>query len=390
MAFPPSAANGNPAGRVERGTRAAAALSTHRTMPDDLPPLPQHGTVELRGIRIDAYSVDLPIGDGQLGDRASHRAFDAILTEWRRRLVRGGGADPFGIDADDEVPREALDAALAGGAPEAAGLVQGAIEDFARNLSAVIRRFLAMEDWGGTQRVVIGGGFRSARIGEIALGRAGVLLKSEGVNVTVAPIRHDPDEAGLIGAARLVPSRLLGDSDAVLTCDLGGTSFRAGVVLPRLGVAPDLSAAGVWRTQQWRHAKERVHRDASVVRLAGMIAGLATEARAAGFQLCPVVAVGAPGTVEPDGRIAAGADNLPGDWHDDAFRFPEMLAAALRNEGHLDCAVVLHNDAVVQGLSEASFQRDVARWAVLTIGTGLGNARFTNLPSVRLSPAPAA
>jgi predicted NBD/HSP70 family sugar kinase len=67
-----------------------------------------------------------------------------------------------------------------------------------------------------------------------------------------------------------------------------------------------------------------------------------------------------------------------------------MLAAALRNEGHLDCAVVLHNDAVVQGLSEASFQRDVARWAVLTIGTGLGNARFTNLPSVRLSPAPAA
>ncbi len=40
--------------------------------------------------------------------------------------------------------------------------------------------------------------------------------------------------------------------------------------------------------------------------------------------------------------------------------------------------VVVHNDAVVQGLSEVPFQQDVARWGVLTIGTGLGNARFTN------------
>ncbi|MBX6323963.1 MAG: ROK family protein, partial [Rhodospirillaceae bacterium] len=41
-------------------------------------------------------------------------------------------------------------------------------------------------------------------------------------------------------------------------------------------------------------------------------------------------------------------------------------------------AVVMHNDAVVQGLSEAPFMGDVKRWGVLTIGTGLGNARFTN------------
>lgn len=358
-------------------------------MPDDLPPLPQHGTSELRGIRIDAYSVDLPLGDAQLGDRASNRAFDAILTEWRRRLVRGGGSDPFGMDPDDEVPREALDAALTGGAPEAAGLVQGAVEDFARNLCGVIRRFLSLPEWQGTQRVVIGGGFRSARIGEIALGRAGVLLKTEGIGVTVAPIRHDPDEAGLIGAARLVPSRMLCTADALLTADLGGTSFRAGVVLPRLGVAPDLSAAGVWKTRLWRHARERVHRDAALERLARLMAALAADAVSAGLQLCPVVAVGTPGRVEPDGRITTGAENLPGDWHDERFRVHEALAAALRAEGLQDISVLLHNDAVVQGLSEAAFQRDVARWAVLTIGTGLGNARFTNLPSVRLSPAPA-
>jgi hypothetical protein len=40
--------------------------------------------------------------------------------------------------------------------------------------------------------------------------------------------------------------------------------------------------------------------------------------------------------------------------------------------------VVLHNDAVVQGLSEVPFMTDVAHWGVLTIGTGLGNARYTN------------
>jgi hypothetical protein len=32
----------------------------------------------------------------------------------------------------------------------------------------------------------------------------------------------------------------------------------------------------------------------------------------------------------------------------------------------------------VQGLSEVHVMQDVRRWGVLTIGTGLGNARFTN------------
>jgi hypothetical protein len=32
----------------------------------------------------------------------------------------------------------------------------------------------------------------------------------------------------------------------------------------------------------------------------------------------------------------------------------------------------------MQGLSEAPFMTDVKHWAVLTIGTGLGNASFEN------------
>jgi hypothetical protein len=36
-----------------------------------------------------------------------------------------------------------------------------------------------------------------------------------------------------------------------------------------------------------------------------------------------------------------------------------------------------HNDALVQGLSEAPSMTDFEHWSVLTIGTGLGNACFT-------------
>ncbi|MET3973044.1 hypothetical protein ACVWXN_000445 [Bradyrhizobium sp. i1.4.4] len=38
----------------------------------------------------------------------------------------------------------------------------------------------------------------------------------------------------------------------------------------------------------------------------------------------------------------------------------------------------MHTDDVVQRLSEMPFIQDVKWWGVLTIGTGLGNARFTN------------
>jgi hypothetical protein len=46
--------------------------------------------------------------------------------------------------------------------------------------------------------------------------------------------------------------------------------------------------------------------------------------------------------------------------------------------------VLIHNDAVVQGLSEVPFMQHAKHWGILTIGTGLGNARFTN-HSQRLS-----
>ena len=46
--------------------------------------------------------------------------------------------------------------------------------------------------------------------------------------------------------------------------------------------------------------------------------------------------------------------------------------------GGEETSIVMHNDAVVQGLSEIPYMRAEESWGAFTIGTGLGNARFTN------------
>jgi hypothetical protein len=60
------------------------------------------------------------------------------------------------------------------------------------------------------------------------------------------------------------------------------------------------------------------------------------------------------------------------------FNLPQRVSAAISTINGHEVSVLMHNDAVVQGLSEAPFMTDVEHWGVMTIGTGLGNARFTN------------
>lgn len=70
--------------------------------------------------------------------------------------------------------------------------------------------------------------------------------------------------------------------------------------------------------------------------------------------------------------------NLPGNWESGKFNLPACLSEAIpKIEGH-ETLVVMHNDAVVQGLSEVPHMQKLKSWGVLTIGTGLGNALFTN------------
>jgi hypothetical protein len=60
------------------------------------------------------------------------------------------------------------------------------------------------------------------------------------------------------------------------------------------------------------------------------------------------------------------------------FNLPHCIREEIPKIGDHETMVVMHNDAVVQGLSELPYVRDRKHWGVLTIGTGLGNASFSN------------
>ena len=113
-------------------------------------------------------------------------------------------------------------------------------------------------------------------------------------------------------------------------------------------------------------------------RLVKMLKDLITAAEAEGLKLAPFIGIACPGVINNDGTIENGAQNLPGNWESSKFNLPNSLAEAIPEIAGHDTAVLMHNDGVVQGLSEVPFMQDVDRWGVLTIGTGLGNARFTN------------
>ena len=94
------------------------------------------------------------------------------------------------------------------------------------------------------QTVVVGGGLRASRIGELAIGRASVLSKDAGLDVQLKPIHHHPDEAGLIGAVQLAPAWMFTGHDAILALDVGGANIRAGVVELQAGFAHPAAGAG--------------------------------------------------------------------------------------------------------------------------------------------------
>jgi predicted NBD/HSP70 family sugar kinase len=167
--------------------------------------------------------------------------------------------------------------------------------------------------------------------------------------------------------------------DAILAVDIGGTNIRAGVVELALKRAPDLSKASVASLEIWRHGEEdKTTRDQAVERLVKMLRKLIGKAEKEGLRLTPFIGIGCPGLIEEDGSIDRGAQNLPGNWESGKFNLPASLRDAIPKIEDHDTTILMHNDAVVQGLSQIPFMQDVKRWGVLTIGTGLGNARFTN------------
>jgi predicted NBD/HSP70 family sugar kinase len=359
----------------ERSSRARRAA---KPAPADADPAGPHGAHELPAVTIDGYNALLKDESGRfLGDRASDRGLQAILDRLREKLAATGD-DPLGDEPTEEIGDKKLDKLLKSGEPAVAGVVWSALEEFAQELAHVTRVMLRLKEWRRTERIAVGGGFSGTRIGEQVVGRTGVLLKEDGVDVELRTIHHDPDCAGLIGATQLVPVWNLDGFDAILAVDIGGTKLRTGIVELRLEKAKDLSAAKVGELRVWRHADDQPGRNQLVDRLVDMLHELIAAAGKEKLRLAPLIGIACPGTIDGDGHIRQGAQNLPGAWEAPQFKLPRALQKAIPEIGKHETIVRIHNDAVVQGLSEVPFMQDVKRWGILTIGTGLGNARFTN------------
>lgn len=340
-------------------------------------PRDRHAAMRLPGLSIDSCNLPLrePDGDGFIGDRASQTAFRALLDERRQRHATGD--DPFGKDPTTDLGKRDIDLVLVGGDPDGAHLVHVAVEQYAAQLADVVRCFLAQREWRGVTDIVVGGGFPESRVGQFAIRRTRVLLAHEKVPVKLHALRHDADEGGLLGWVQLLPKRDRKDFEAFLAVDIGGTNMRCGIVEHRLSKEKDGRRARVVESAHWRHADDKPGRGEAVFRLAGMLNGLIAQARTLEIALAPFVGIACPGAIGDDGLITGGAQNLPGNW-EAPFDLPRELGAHLDRIGGRKPRVLLHNDAVVQGLSERPWLAKAKRWGVLTIGTGLGNASYRN------------
>jgi predicted NBD/HSP70 family sugar kinase len=195
--------------------------------------------------------------------------------------------------------------------------------------------------------------------------------------VKIKRLHHDPDDAALLGWAALLPEDLAQSYEALLAVDVGGTNLRCGLVSRGVREHAGGANATMLERMHWRHADDEPSRREAIDRLAGMLNGLIAQARTLRTSLAPFIGIAIPGAIEPNGHISMGAQNLPGDW-ESPFDLPAEVKRRLDSIDGTPPRVVLHNDAVVHSLSERHRMRKRRRWGVMIIGTGLGNACYTN------------
>lgn len=323
-------------------------------------------------IRISGYGAKLPDPDKDgcfLGDRVSGRAFVKMFYKHCRKAK---------IKVDKDLSESAIDHLLEDGSAAEERAVRDVAVEFGERLADVIKVFLKWKYWRKTDRIVIGGGMAARHVGDIAIHAAQARLMKPHPGLELERIHHHPNEAGLVGSVHLIPPSRLHGKDGLLAIDIGGSKIRCGIVEFGARKSGLLADARVWRVEVWRHAKARATQKKMIKMMVEMICALSDEAAKAKFRLSPLVRIGVPGEIDEEGYILSGAQNLPGDWEDERFNLPMELAAKLPKIGGEKASVSIHNDAVAQGLAELPFMRDIKRWGILTIGSGLGNAHFVN------------
>lgn len=333
----------------------------------------ENGAPELHGVRVDSYNLEIRKGDNWIGDQASRTAFWKICDDMRKH-AKATGFDPFKKPTPD-VSKKEFDRLLRSKDVRNVVFANSVIETFAQQLVEVIARFLTVKKWEGTELIVFGGGLMSSLAGEMAIQRATLLLAQDGTKLTLRRTAADPDVAGLIGGAQLFPAWMLKGFDAMLAVDIGGTNIRTAILKIKSGTQPP--EAKIHEKIAWKQDKSSRSREAAIKKMVKALSQLIKLAKASDMRLAPLIAIACPGIIEDDGSIRRGDQNLPGNWQSDRFNLPEAIISKIPKIDDHDTHVVVHNDGVIQGLSEMPTLGDVRHWAVLTIGTGLGNAKFS-------------
>lgn len=338
----------------------------------------KHGASILPSVKLDSYNLRIRDKDGFIGDNANKSAFLEKINYWRKQVEGYAVAKQLNMS---DISKTDIDKILEGEDKLAQAVIWSAIHDFATDLSDVINRFLKEKKWEKTERIAVGGGLSESAAGQFAIAEAMLRLNSMGRKIELRPIEYLPDEAGLIGAVHLVPAWMLKGHDAVVGVDIGGTNIRAGIITwGTKKKSPDISKSEVWKMDLWRHRDEEPSRSKAMKRLTKMIKVLLEDAEKEKIVVAPIIGIACPGLIASDGSITAGGQNLPGNWEGESFNLVREITGSVPAIQGKDTFVVIHNDAVVQGLSQIPFMKDVRHWGILTIGTGLGNAKFTHDP----------
>lgn len=333
----------------------------------------ENGAAELHGVNIDSYNLEIRKGDDWLGDQASRTAFWKICDDVRKqaRLI---GFDPFDKPTTD-ISKKEFDRLFASKDLRKVTFANTVIDLFARQLVEVIQRFVAVKKWEGTELIVFGGGLMSSQAGEMAIQRAAFMLAADDLKIELRRTMTDPDIAGLIGGAQLFPAWMLKGFDGMLAVDIGGTNIRTAILKIKNG--SKLPEVKLYKKIAWKQDKSSRSREAAIKKMVKALSQLIKLAKESDLKLAPLVGIACPGIIEKDGSIRRGDQNLPGNWQSERFNLPEAITDKIPAIDDHDLQVVVHNDGVVQGLSEKPTIGDVKHWAVLTIGTGLGNAKFS-------------
>ncbi|MBS4083791.1 MAG: ROK family protein [Rhizobiales bacterium] len=338
-------------------------------------PFALHGARILPRVEVTSYNLELTEKNKFVGDRANKKALTKLVQNWRQVLSKNGD-DPFAGLSEGDLSRSEMEKFLKKGTPEAAGVIQSAIHDFAERLVEVIGKYARNAgEWKRVKEIVVGGGLSGSQVGRLVIGRAQALLSKGKHKIVLRPVSADPDDAALIGALQLIPGWLFAGFDVAFAVDIGGSNVRIGAVRFKLDKKMEIGTAKVVFRKHWAHAEDDASRQEILDFITKNLKKAVRWAKRKGLKAVPYIGVACPGRIRADGTVDRGAQNLPGHWESENFNLPQYLRDHITVLATQDTVVVMHNDAILQGLSELPSVRSKV-WGVLTIGTGLGNGSF--------------